>query len=78
MIGEKELVVLELVGALEGMLPSNLFLIESQAEILVYDLEISFRHVEAVNAGMRLSVQMDAIYNDHQYEDDPIVLSKGP
>ena len=80
-VGEKKLETLGAVGAptdSEGMLPSDFFPIELEAEIEMEDLEIPFHHVEAVNVGMRLPVQIDDIYGDDQYEDDANDLNEVP
>ena len=63
---------------MKEMIPSNLLPIEQQAQNLVNNLEVPFQHVEAMNASMRLLVQIGAIYGDDQYKEDPIFVNKGP
>ena len=80
-VGEREQEVLTAAGApidSEGNVPgNNVFPFESEGENPTYDLEIPFEHVEALNAGMRVPMEVDTIYDDDQYKDDPVVVNGG-
>ena len=60
----------------EGMVSGdNNSPLHSEVHNAVNDLEIPFQHVEAPNASMSVPVEVDAIFEDDQYEDDPIFLN---
>ena len=61
-----------------GMVPwEYTFQFEFEVKNVVDDLKIPFQDVEAINVGMRVALEIDAIYKDDQYEDKEIVLNKG-
>ena len=61
----------------EGMVLGNVFTFQLQGENPINDLEIPFQHFKAANTGMRVLVEVDAIYYDDQYENDLVVFNKG-
>lgn len=81
-VGEKEQQIFGASGApihAEGMIPrAAIPRSRAATEAALPDLKVPYDQVEAINADIRAEQQVDAIYDDDQYEDEFYVLDHAP